>query len=278
MDLEVLEQKLRALPGVLDCSVSAEGVAVVVHPEVDPRLIEVQAQMLLGEAGDRRPLLVVGGMSGGPRVLPTGRAPRPRARRTGPSPASLVAFAVLVLGLLAVVPIANRDAGPERSASPAGRGGARSSSPSGLGRLPLDEAPEELVASGPQATPSGGAAEGQPGPDRTDTVDLGTVVLASASSPAPVESASTPSPGAVPASEPAPPTVTAAAGNAPTAKGKGRAASARGGHGGRSDEVRAAARTDAAVATGAAAKAGPPGKADAPGKADPPGRRRGHRR
>ena len=145
MALGVLEQKLRAVPGVLDCSVSDEGVAVVVHPEVDPRAIELRAQVLLAEAGDRRPLLVVGGMTVGPRVLPSGRLPVPGRRgRRRSSPLSPAAFVVVVLALLAVVPIAGRDAGSSRDRpSPA---------PAAGGRLPLvDEG--DFVAVGPEVPP-----------------------------------------------------------------------------------------------------------------------------
>jgi len=106
METGLVERVLRDLPGVLDCSVQDEGIAIVVHPEIDPQLMELRAQVKLAEIGERRPLLVVGGMSTGladPPRAAAGRARRPFARR---SPLSLAGFAVLVAGLITVVPIA----------------------------------------------------------------------------------------------------------------------------------------------------------------------------
>jgi hypothetical protein len=261
VDLGVLEQKLRALPGVLDCSVSAEGVAVVVHPEVDPRLIEMQAQVLLGEAGDRRPLLVVGGMTAGPRVLPPTRPPRAaRAKRTGPSPLSLAVFAFLVLALLAVVPIAGRDSRPDRATAPAAQRAADRPPPPGLGRVPLDDE-EEILVAGPPLAPEAPTPEAEP----VETVDLGGVQLASSASPVAPPVVPSPQPvAAAPATaDPMPPS----AGEASSKAGKGarrveRAGPGRGAGGGVS----------------MAAATGPPGKAHPPGKSEPPGRRRGHHR
>ena len=243
MEVELLEQKLRALPGVLDCSVSAEGVAVVVHPEMDPRLIEVHAQMLLGEAGDRRPLLVVGGMTVGPRVLPSGRSGRTgRSRRHGPSPLSLVGFAALVLALLAVVPIAGRESRSDGAGSAAGV-----SAPLGLGRLPVlddvlptDEMPVAVVPVASEAVQSAAAV--------IEPTDSAVVRVASAPAPAPPPTVVAPAPAAA-----SPVTATA------TSKGKGH------GHGRtKGSEVRAAGQGHGVMS------------AAAPGKADPPGRRRGH--
>jgi hypothetical protein len=110
----LVERMLRELPGVLDCSVSDEGIAIVVHPEVDPRLMELRAQTALAEVGERRHLLVVGGMStadapASPPPAPSSRGMHvPRNRSSMP----LVGFVVLVVAALTVLPLANRDAPP----------------------------------------------------------------------------------------------------------------------------------------------------------------------
>jgi hypothetical protein len=97
-----LEDRLRRLPGVLDCSVLAGGVALLVHPEVDVRVLKAKAQAVFAELGDERPLVIMGGLASEP------------ARRGGwlavvgrgePTPASLSVFVVLVLCLLALVPL-----------------------------------------------------------------------------------------------------------------------------------------------------------------------------
>lgn len=148
METGVVERVLRALPGVLDCSVHDEGIAVVVHPEVDPRVIEVRAQVALAEVGERRPLLVVGGMSSGAaEPLPPPRRPGGRAGRAGRSPVSLLGFAILVVSLITVVPIATREAGDGPVAAPPLAGEAPSASddePSWAARLPVVD--ERLVA------------------------------------------------------------------------------------------------------------------------------------
>lgn len=261
MDVGLLEQKLRALPGVLDCSVGAEGVAVVVHPEVDPRLIELHAQVLLGEAGDRRPLLVVGGMTVGPRVLPSGRSTGTRRpRRSGPSPWSLVGFAALVLVVLAVVPIAGRESGSGDATSAAGV-------PSGLGRLPVvdDALPTEEAVVAVAAPPAAPA----PVPPAvavavttavTESSEVSVVRLASVAPPPPP--AVVPAPAAA-AAEPAIAKEKDNGNGSGSGKGRGTGRAR-----GRTAEVRAAVH-GAAGATAAMA---------APGKGDPPGRRRGHER
>lgn len=252
MEVGLLEQKLRALPGVLDCSVSAEGVAVVVHPEMDPRLIELHAQMLLGEAGDRRPLLVLGGMTVGPRVLPSGRSARPR--RHGPSPWSLVGFAALVLALLAVVPIAGRESRSDGAGSAAGV-----PAPVGLGRLPVVDDPvvEGRVPADEIAVALPPVASEAVQPVAVVFEPSGSAVVRVASAPMPALSPTVVAP--APAAAAAPVAATA------TSKGKGK------GHGhGRTkgSEVRTAGHGHGVVSAAAAAAA--------PGKVDPPGRRRGH--
>ena len=111
METEFVERVLRDLPGVLDCSVHDEGIAVVVHPEMDPRVLELRAQVALAEIGERRPLLVVGGMSSGIAEPPPSRPRRGRILATR-SPLSVVGFTVLGVALITVVPIAGRDAKP----------------------------------------------------------------------------------------------------------------------------------------------------------------------
>lgn len=79
---------------MLDCSVIDGGVALLVHPEVDLRVLKARAQAVMFELGDERPLLLMGGMTGG--SADDGRR----------SPSSLGAFAVAVLCLLALMPTA----------------------------------------------------------------------------------------------------------------------------------------------------------------------------
>lgn len=113
MEAGLLEQLLRELPGVLDCSVTDDGVALVVHPEVDPRLIELRAKALLADVDDTKPLLVVGGMPTGSPGLPPPPAVRHRGR-SGRSPLSATGVVLLVLALLFVVPIAGRETSSDR--------------------------------------------------------------------------------------------------------------------------------------------------------------------
>lgn len=127
METGLVERVLRDLPGVLDCSVHDEGIAIVVHPEIDPRMMELRAQVALAEIGERRPLLVVGGMSSGRLAEPPPAPDRPPRRLASRSPMSLVGFAILVVALLTVVPIA---------------GGGGKGSP----RLPTVAAPSSLGA------------------------------------------------------------------------------------------------------------------------------------
>ena len=97
-----LEGRLRALPGVLDCSLNDAGVALLVHPEVDTRVLQARAQAVFAELGDPRPLMIMGGM-------PSTRARRAAGfARLDATPLSLTVFTVLVLCLLALIPIAPR--------------------------------------------------------------------------------------------------------------------------------------------------------------------------
>lgn len=101
-----LEGRLRALPGVLDCSLNDAGVALLVHPEVDVRLLQARAQAVFAELGDPRPLMIMGGMPPSPARRAAGLI------RVDATPLSLTVFAVLVLCLLALVPLApGRDSG-----------------------------------------------------------------------------------------------------------------------------------------------------------------------
>jgi hypothetical protein len=97
-----LDARLRRLPGVLDCSVLAGGVALLVHPEVDVRVLKARAQAIFAELGDERPLVIMGGLVDEP-------APRPGwlavVGRGQPTPATLSVFVVVVLCLLALVPL-----------------------------------------------------------------------------------------------------------------------------------------------------------------------------
>lgn len=60
-----LHSRLCGLPGVLSCTVNDETVALLLHPEVDPRLLKARAQAVCAEIGESRPLIVVGGRSPG---------------------------------------------------------------------------------------------------------------------------------------------------------------------------------------------------------------------
>lgn len=139
-DVEVgsVERMLRETPGVLDCSVSDEGIAVVVHPEVDPRMLEVRVQAALAELGDRRPLLVVGGMSTAGGAYPPARAAtrptvRPGMRRPGlpraRSSMPVLGFVVLVVAAITLVPLAGRSS--SRGGRSAGGPTTAAASPSG---------------------------------------------------------------------------------------------------------------------------------------------------
>jgi hypothetical protein len=93
-----LDARLRGLPGVLDCSVIDGGVALLVHPEVDARVLKARAQAVMAALDDRSPLVILGGM-----------APAPASPA---SPFSLSLFVVAVLLLLAVLPSASADRRP----------------------------------------------------------------------------------------------------------------------------------------------------------------------
>lgn len=58
-----LQSRLGDLPGVLSCTVNGETVALLLHPDVDPRLLKARAQAICAEVGESRPLIVVGGRS-----------------------------------------------------------------------------------------------------------------------------------------------------------------------------------------------------------------------
>lgn len=150
---------LRETPGVLDCSVSDEGIAVVVHPEVDPRMLELRIQASLAGLGDRRPLLVVGGMSTAGGTLPVGAGPLRQGRRTDPRRPGMVAarlprarssmpllgFAVLVVAAITLVPLAGRT-------SPSGRGGVAGPAVDGPVAAPAPGATEVLGETGSRPT------------------------------------------------------------------------------------------------------------------------------
>jgi hypothetical protein len=128
---------LRAVPGVLDCSVDADGVALVVHPEVDSRMIALRAKAVLADIGDAtRPLLVLGGMTTGPPPSP----PMPRRRRrparaAARRPLSATGAVVLAVALLAVLPVTRHER--QTSAPPSPPVSAPSAAPA-----PADSEPE----------------------------------------------------------------------------------------------------------------------------------------
>jgi hypothetical protein len=97
-----LDARLRRLPGVLDCSVLAGGVALLVHPEVDVRVLKARAQAVFAELGDERPLVIMGGMVEEP---PRRGGWLSVVGRREPTPATLSLFVVVVLCLLALVPL-----------------------------------------------------------------------------------------------------------------------------------------------------------------------------
>src|SRR4051812_7964163 len=101
-----LEEALRALPGVMGCSMAPEGVAILVHPEVDARALKARAEAVCQAHGDPRPLIVVGGLVPAPPARGAFGVLLRRER-----PLSLVVFAVLVLVALAVLPSTRRHRG-----------------------------------------------------------------------------------------------------------------------------------------------------------------------
>lgn len=104
------DERLRGLPGVVDCTASDHGVVLVIDPDADARLLKARAQALLAESGDGRPLVVVVGSAA--TASPAGE---PVAASAG----SLAAFAIAVLLLLAVMPTAPRSDSGERRPAPA---------------------------------------------------------------------------------------------------------------------------------------------------------------
>lgn len=126
MEVGSVERMLRETPGVLDCSMSDEGIAVVVHPEVDPRMLELRIQAALADLGEVRPLLVVGGMSTAGGAFPATSGPRRHIHRPGPavprpprarSSMPILGVAVLVVAAITLVPLAGRNSssGGDRS-------------------------------------------------------------------------------------------------------------------------------------------------------------------
>lgn len=226
---------LRETPGVLDCSVSDEGIAVVVHPEVDPRMLEIRVQAALAELGDRRPLLVVGGMStAGGAYPPAGAAPRhtdrPGMRRPGlprgRSSMPVLGFVVLVVAAITLVPLAGRTSssrvgrlagGPTPAAAPTS--GVSAPSAGGVvnaagarrtfGPLPVVD---EVVAAAlaPASRRSGPAAGGVRAAGRSDVVAVASPSTAPAVVPAQAAS----------------PTAASAAIAGPSTAGPGRSAAA----------------------------------------------------
>jgi hypothetical protein len=145
--------RLRRLPGVLDCSVIDGGVALLVHPEVDIRVLKARAQAVMFELGDDRPLLLIGGLGSSP-AAGDGRR----------SPFSLGAFVVAVLCLLALMPTA----APPRPRPPFSGPLAAASADS---LTPELARPRMLSAAGRRSSavrsPGPGAAVVVAGPDRS---------------------------------------------------------------------------------------------------------------
>jgi hypothetical protein len=113
-----LEDRLRALPGVLDCSLTDAGVALLVHPEVDARVLQARAHAVFAELGDPRPLMIMGGLA------PTQARRVAGVMRLDATPLSLTVFTVLVLCLLALIPLAPRpgsDGGGQAAEAPLGQ-------------------------------------------------------------------------------------------------------------------------------------------------------------
>lgn len=95
----LIERQLRKIPGVLAVSTSAEGITMLVHPEVHALVIEAQASATILQLGDARPVAVIGGSR--PAAVGTGRDAFdivPRLRTVAPA-AALVGVAALVVGL-----------------------------------------------------------------------------------------------------------------------------------------------------------------------------------
>lgn len=97
-----LQERLAAIPGVLNCRVTDETVALLVHPEVDCRLLKARAQVACAELGDRRPLLVAGGLPSAPAAGVAGSLGS-RSRRA--TPLAMAVASLFVLSAVALVPI-----------------------------------------------------------------------------------------------------------------------------------------------------------------------------
>lgn len=63
MNDERLGERVRRLPGVLDCSTHAEAVVVVLDPSADEQVVKARGQAVLAELGDSRPLVVLTGQA-----------------------------------------------------------------------------------------------------------------------------------------------------------------------------------------------------------------------
>lgn len=114
-----LQSRLTDLPGVLSCTVKDDTVALLLRPEVDPRLLKARAQAVCAEVGETRPLIVVGGRSAAGAGAASGvgaggggwrnAVPALLARRATP-----VSIALLSLFVLSAVVLAPSD--PDRPA------------------------------------------------------------------------------------------------------------------------------------------------------------------
>src|SRR5258706_9875433 len=83
----------------MGCSMAPEGVAILVHPEVDARALKARGEGLCAAAGAPRLLVVVGGL-----VAPAAARGSFGMLLRRERPLSLLVFVVLVLVALAIVP------------------------------------------------------------------------------------------------------------------------------------------------------------------------------
>ncbi|HEV7887184.1 MAG TPA: hypothetical protein VGO92_06465 [Acidimicrobiales bacterium] len=88
---QALHDGVRHLPGVLDCSLDDDGLAVLVDPEVDARVVQARLETMLWVLDEERPLVLVGGS--------------PTARSTLPLWLSVAALVALVLLVLVLLPL-----------------------------------------------------------------------------------------------------------------------------------------------------------------------------
>lgn len=106
-----LHGRLAAIPGVLTCTLTEETVALLVHPEVDSRLLKARAQVACAELGDRRPLIIVGGL---PAPSARGAVGGSGTRSRRATPLAIAAASLFVLSAVVIIPVNEDRRAPAR--------------------------------------------------------------------------------------------------------------------------------------------------------------------